>query len=154
MKKKTTLKLFVFSTVIMLFSFNHRLIQEEEIIPCQEITLKCLVLGREISGEHIIKNDIEYQNLINEKSNHSDCGNYQLSTIDFNQNTLIGYVSSIAGCNAPEIAHEILKTGNNYSINITINQMGLCERNNPVLFWCLIPKMVDSSSVIFKINKH
>lgn len=146
--------LLLIAVAITLFAFKDRLLDNEEIIPCEEIKLKCLVLGREISGEHIVKNDTEYQKLILERSPHSSCGNYQLPAIDFNQYTLIGYISSIAGCNFPELTHEIKKTNNNYFVNINITQIGLCERNNPITFWCLIPKINDSSLVEFEINKN
>lgn len=152
--KKINIYTLLVLTTLTLFAFKNRLLNSEEIIPCQEITLKCLVLGREISGEHIIKNNTEYQKLILERSPHSNCGNYQLPVIDFNQYTLIGYVSSVAGCDFPEVTHEIKKTNNNYSVHINITQIGLCERNNPIEFWCLIPKISDNSLVEFKINKN
>lgn len=121
-------------------------------INCEEIDIGCLILGRETTGEHIVKNNTEYQELIQFRSPHSNCDNYQLPVVDFNKYTLIGYISSIAGCDSPQISHEIRKQNNQYMINITIIQQGVCKRNNPVKVWCLIPKVDESSAIKFNVE--
>lgn len=144
---------------VMLFLTNSVLTQGqkdqlEEKISCEKIDIGCLILGRETRGEHIIKNDIEYQQLIQSRSTHSNCSDYQLPEIDFNKYTLIGYVSSIAGCDLPKISYEIIKQNNQYSINLTVIQHGMCERNNPIKTWCLIPRVEESSVIKFNIEKN
>lgn len=136
---------------IVLFAFKPIRNDNEEIISCEEINLGCMVLGRETQGEHVIKNNTEYQKLIQQKSPHSDCSNYQLPSIDFNDYTLIGYVSGIAGCDFPKVNHNVIKTNNNYLINIEIQQIGQCKRNNIIKIWCLIPKVEESASVKFNV---
>ncbi|PKP44945.1 MAG: hypothetical protein CVT95_09965 [Bacteroidetes bacterium HGW-Bacteroidetes-12] len=133
-----------------LFSFNNKK-QEENIIPCEEITLRCMLPGK-IGIEHIIRNNTDYQKLIQHKNPYSDCGNYQLPVIDFNNYTLIGYVGGVAGCDFPKVTHKVTKINNNYVVNVEIQQIGLCERNNSITIWCLIPKVEENASVKFNIT--
>ncbi len=131
--------------------------QENEIgekIPCEEIDLGCFILGREIAGEHVINSNLEYQELLQNLSPHGDCSNYELPIIDFNSYTLIGYISSIAGCGPPQVTHEITKHNNEYRINIHILQKGLCLSNNPIKLWCLIPKLDENASHKFYFEKN
>lgn len=124
----------------------------EEKIACEGIAIGCLILGRETGGEHIINTDEEYQELMQSRSPHSNCGDYNLPVIDFNQYTLIGYIYSIGGCKAPEISHEIRKQDNQYTIHITVIQHGMCFILNSIKMWCLIPKVQESSAIIFNIE--
>ncbi|MEN9445758.1 MAG: hypothetical protein RL728_270 [Bacteroidota bacterium] len=145
-------------SVVMFFFTTSILDQDKESsfverISCEKIDIGCLILGRETNGEHIIRNEFEYQKLLNERSDHSNCGNYELPAIDFNRYTLIGYISSIEGCDFPQISFEIIKQNNQYSINLTIIQKGLCKRNNPVKVWYLIPKIDESSTINFNIER-
>jgi hypothetical protein len=144
-------------SVIMLFFITSIFAKEKEAslverISCEKIDIGCLILGRETNGEHIIRNEFEYQKLLKEGSTHSNCDSYQLPSIDFNKYTLIGYISSIAGCDFPQISYEIIKQNNQYSINIIAIQQGVCKRNNSIKVWCLIPKVDESSSIKFNIE--
>lgn len=123
-----------------------------EKIPCKEIDLGCLILGREISGEHIIKNNTEYQELLEFLSPHVDCGNYQLPIIDFNSYTMVGYISSVSGCSSPQFSYKIVKYNSEYTININIVQHGFCKINNLIVLWCLIPKVNNNISSKFNIE--
>jgi len=138
---------------IFLSPFNAKGV-EKETIHYEEITLGCLILGRDIRGEHIINNNIDYQKLLIARNLYSpDCSAYELPAIDFTKNTLIGYVSSVGGCQLPEVTKQITKINNDYSVNINIVQQGLCKRNNPIVFWGLIPKIDDNATVQFTIVK-
>ncbi len=137
---------------IVLFAFKPIRNDNEETVPCKEITLRCMLPGK-IGVEHVIRNNTDYQKLIQYKNPYSDCDNYQLPAIDFNDYTLIGYVSGIAGCDFPKVNHNVIKTNNNYLINVEIQQIGQCKRNNPIKIWCLIPKVEESASVKFNVTK-
>lgn len=154
MKNITTISsiIVILLTISLLFSFKSKK-QEEEIIPCEEITLGCMILGRETQGEYVIKNNTDYQKLIQQKSPHSDCSNYQLPAIDFYDYTLIGYVSSVGGCDEPKVTHNVTKINNNYVVNVEIQQIGMCQRNNSIKTWCLIPKVQDNATVKFNVTK-
>lgn len=139
--------------VIVLFAFKPVPNDNEETIPCEEITLRCMLPGK-IGVEHVIRNNTDYQKLIQQKNPYSyDCDNYQLPAIDFYEYTLIGYVGGVAGCDFPKISHEVIKMNTNYVVNIDIQQIGQCKRNNPIEIWCLIPKVEDSASVKFNVTK-
>jgi hypothetical protein len=146
MMKKSILTLIIISIAIMLFSFNHRLIQEEEIIPCQEITIKC---AQGAHGNFVIKNQVEYDALLNVRSPHSDCGSYQLPPVDFDQYTLLGVDDGSAGCEFPKLEHKITKTDNVYSFNYTVKQQWICKVGFRFSIWCLIPKIDEKSIVEF-----
>lgn len=154
MKNITTITsiIVILLAISLLFSFKSKK-QEEEIIPCEEITLGCMILGRETQGEHLIKNNTDYQKLIQLKAPYSDCSNYQLPAIDFYDYTLIGYVGGVAGCGEPKVTHQVVKINNNYVVNLEIQQIGLCERNNSITIWCLIPKVEDNATVKFNVTK-
>ena len=46
-----------------------------------------------------------------------------------------------------------LLSSNDFIVNINIVQIGLCKRNNSIVFWGLIPKVDDSANVQFTIVK-
>lgn len=153
MKNITTISsiIVILLAISLLFSFKSKK-QEEEIIPCEEITLGCMILGRGTQGEHVIRNNTDYQKLIQQKSPHSDCSNYQLPAIDFYDYTLIGYVGGVAGCGEPKILHQVVKMNTNYVVNIEIQQIGFCKRMNSITIWCLIPKVGDNAAVKFNVT--
>ena len=153
MKNITTISsiIVILLAISLLFSFKSKK-QEEEIIPCEEITLRCMLPGK-IGVEHVVRNNTDYQKLIQHKNPYSDCSNYQLPAIDFYDYTLIGYVSSVGGCDEPKIMHKVIKINNNYVVNVEIQQIGLCKRNNSITIWCLIPKVEDNVTVKFNVTK-
>ena len=143
----------LFLLPVFLTSVNAGLV-ENEIIDYKEITLGCLILGRDIAGEHVINNNVDCQNLLLiARAPVPDCINHELPAIDFTKHTLISYISSIAGCQSPEVTKQITKINNNYRMNINIVQQGWCERLNHIVFWGLIPKVDDSANVQFTIVK-
>jgi len=124
-----------------------------ETIPCETPEpLGCIILGSKLEGEHVIRNNAEYQVLIEERSPHPNCVTYQLPPIDFTEHTLIGYISSIAGCDFPTVTHQINKLNENYEVNIQITRHGMCERNNPIQLWCLVPRIPAHAQVNFEIE--
>ena len=55
-----------------------------ETIPCETPEpIGCNILGSKLEGEHVIRNNAEYQVLIEERSPHPNCVTYQLPPIDF-----------------------------------------------------------------------
>jgi len=124
-----------------------------ETIPCETPEpIGCNILGSKLEGEHVIRNNAEYQVLIEERSPHPNCVTYQLPPIDFSEHTLIGYISSIAGCDFPTVTHQINKLNENYEVNIQITRHGMCERNNPIQLWCLVPRIPAHAQVNFEIE--
>ena len=143
----------LFLLPVFLTSVNAGLV-ENEIIDYKEITLGCLILGRDIAGEHVINNNVDCQNLLLiARAPVPDCINHELPAIDFTKHTLISYISSIAGCQSPEVTKQISSIGNDFIVNINIVQIGLCKRNNSIVFWGLIPKVDNSANVQFTIVK-
>jgi hypothetical protein len=121
-------------------------------IPCEEIKLKCTQTRH---GNFIVNSDIEFQDLLTIRSPHPDCDTYELPPIDFNSYTLLGVVTSTAGCSPPIINHFVTKqtNTNEYVLNVNSKQSGLCERNWGIKIWCLIPKVTDISKIKFNIVK-
>jgi len=124
-----------------------------ETIPCETPEpIGCNILGSKLEGEHVIRNNAEYQVLIEERSPHPNCVTYQLPPIDFTEHTLKSYISSIAGCDFPSVTHQNNKLNENYEVNIQITRHGMCERNNPIQLWCLIPRIPAHAQVNFEIE--
>ena len=146
MKKKTILNIFIITTAILFLSFNDNYGMEEEIIPCEEIEIKC---AQGAHGNFVIKNQAEYEALLNIRSSHPDCGNYQLPPIDFNQYTLLGVDAGAGGCEFPKLEHKIIKTDNVYTFNYTVREQWICKVGFRFSIWCLIPKMDEESIVKF-----
>lgn len=141
------MKNIMYISFLLLFVFFNSLNAkvEEEIINFKEITFDCLTLGRYSIGEHIVKNNIEYQKLF------FYCTKNQLPIIDFTKYTLIGYVSSVSGCQLPKVTKEINKINKTYQVDINIVKQGSCKKNNPIIFWGLIPKIDDNDDIQFTI---
>ncbi len=124
-----------------------------ETIPCETPeSMRCKILGSKLEGEHVIRNNAEYQVLIEERSPHPNCVTYQLPPIDFTEHTLIGYISSVGGCDFPTVTHQINKLNENYEVKIHLTQNGLCERNNSFDIWCLVPRIPTHAQVNFEIE--
>jgi len=124
-----------------------------ETIPCETPEpIGCNILGSKLEGEHVIRNNAEYQVLIEERSPHPNCVTYQLPPIDFTEHTLIGYISSVGGCDFPTVTHQINKLNENYEVKIHLTQNGLCERNNSFDIWCLVPRIPTQTRVNFEIE--
>lgn len=121
-----------------------------EIIPSEIIQLMCT---QSPEGEYIIRNNEEYQQLLNARSPHPDCGNYELPDIDFSKYILVGYVSSIAGCSSPEISLKVIREGKGYLSSIMIQKDGLCKLNNRFTLWYLLPKEGGDLNIDFKVIK-
>ena len=153
MKKVLKLSFVIYISTNLLFAQEQKTSQGEK-IPCKEISIGCLMLGRDLDGEHVIRNDTEYQKLLDFPSPHSNCGSYKLPPIDFTKYTLIGYISGIAECKLPKVVHQVSKKNNNYTINITIMQQGICKMNNSIKLWCLIPKINESSILDFQVKRE
>lgn len=139
--------------VITIVLTNSFFAQDNEDIICHEIDFGCLIMGREIIGEHVIKSNEEYQELLSSLVPISSCYNYILPDIDFNQYTLIGYISSESGCKPPIFSHSITKQNNQYFFNIDVNKQGRCKVNHTLKIWCLIPKIEETSVVTFNTQK-
>lgn len=153
MKKINTYTLLVLSAITLtLFAFKNRLLNNEEIIPCQEIIIMCAqgVHG----GNYVINNQTDYEALLTVRSPHPDCGRYQLPPIDFNQYTLLGVVGGVGGCKSPILEHSVIKNQNTYIFNYTVTQRGMCKIGFSFKIWCLIPKIGNSSTVEFNLIEH
>ena len=118
-------------------------------ITYEEIDIFCT---QSPNGEYIIKNNEEYYALLDSRSPHPDCENYVLPVIDFNQYTLLGYVTGVSGCNIPVISHEFVRDGDNFIFTLFIEVNGFCLRNNPVTIWCLVPRTGENSTIDFIEN--
>ena len=150
-KRLKPVYLIFFCTTLVRAQDNQTLLGET--IPCETPeSMRCKILGSKLEGEHVIRNNAEYQVLLEERSPHPNCVTYQLPPIDFTEHTLIGYISSIAGCDFPTVTHQINKLNENYEVNIQITRHGMCERNNPIQLWCLVPRIPAHAKVNFEIE--
>lgn len=119
----------------------------QEIIPCQEIKIMCSQVH---PSENVIRNNVEYQKLLNVRSPHPDCGSYTLPEIDFNQYTLLGIDLYLGGCKEPAFTHSLMKLPDgNYKFIVNIKEYGYCKMGFSQSIWCLIPKIDETVSVEF-----
>lgn len=154
MKKKINLIQVLFLCTMLVCAQEAQVFTGEK-IPCETPdSMRCKILGRKLEGEHVIRNNAEYQVLIEERSPHPNCVTYQLPPIDFTEHTLIGYISSVGGCGFPTVTHQINKLNGNYVVDITIitKQGCLLEIIGPIQFWCLVPRIPNHAQVNFEIE--
>ena len=152
-KRLKPVYLIFFCTTLVWAQENQTLLGET--IPCETPEpIGCNILGSKLEGEHVIRNNAEYQVLIEERSPHPNCVTYQLPPIDFTEHTLIGYISSIGGCGFPTVTHQINKLNENYVVDITIITKQGCLREiiGPIQFWCLVPRIPAHAQVNFEIE--
>ena len=126
--------------------------QVQQEVQMTQIELGCRVLGSTSNEEHIIRSDVEYQALFNNRSLHPDCMNYQTPKVDFQDHTLIGFVSSVAGCKQPTVSYRVMKERGDYLVEIDVIQQGLCKPKNIIDIWFLIPHVEADSQVRFDID--
>lgn len=151
MKNKFIIVFFSFFSVHLMAQTDANYVSGEK-IPCEEITIKCYQ-GRE--SKFVIRNEMEYQALLNERSPHPDCPSYQLPIIDFTTHTLLGIRTTATGCKEPTWEHNVYYDlqNNKYVFDLFITVYEECARGNPVKIWCLVPKIKDNDLVDFKISK-
>jgi hypothetical protein len=131
----------------LLFQF---LTQTESVtIEPEPVTIMCTQLRH---GEYVIRNNIEYQELLKVRSPHPDCGSYELPPFDFENNLLIGIKTSVAGCGYPEVKTEYILQKDTLFITSNIKQIGMCKRGNPINIWSKIPLSKKIEYVRFKKN--
>lgn len=149
--KNGFIKLFIIVIICSSMSSNNmKKIMSIQTIQCQEIEIKCT---QSKNGNYVIRNNQEYHDMVKNISTNPNCKSYTLPVIDFNQYTLLGIVTEVAGCQEPKNNHMITKEANeNYTFNLDIEQQGYCKINFSVSVWCLVPKINGSSNVEFKTN--
>lgn len=145
--------LLTFSFVYSLRGQETSIIDGNDTIRCQEIFIKCSQIE---VGNYIIRNKIEYSDLIKVKQSLPACSNYELPAIDFDTNTLIGIKTSVGGCGTPQVEHYVIKKNESgvYSLVLSIKENGGCENVFRLTLWCLIPKIEQNVKVDFRIVKR
>ncbi|UTW64808.1 hypothetical protein KFE94_08920 [bacterium SCSIO 12643] len=139
--------------ILILGLFNYSFVNtnsEQNPIECKSLDIGCLQIGGENSGELIIRTNEEYQRLLLRRSPHSDCGNYELPLIDFNNHILIGYIKGFKGCKEPIANHTISEVNGTIQFNVEVEELGACKRLNWVTIWCMVNKTEENPTVSFK----
>ena len=121
-------------------------------IAYEDIEIKC---AENLDADYIINNKDDYQNLLMERSQNSDCTSYTLPTIDFTKNTLLGMNAIVGGCSAKQGEHYITRNNANDTIvfNLDVSKKGLCKKAFNFRVWSLVPKVKDITKIKFKINR-
>jgi hypothetical protein len=143
------MKLLISAFLIIGFHFNSL---SQEIIETEEVEIGCLILGRGVSGEKIITNNSDYQSLLEHRSPHPNCVDYQLPIIDFEKHTLLSYVGGAGGCDTPEVSYEVERESEQINVNIQITEFGNCLPLHPVIIRVLIPRIESNSQVEFHVE--
>lgn len=121
-------------------------------IECKEIKIMCT---QSAHGEYVINNNHDYYKLLDQRSTHPDCTDYNLPQIDFEKYVLVGYISSIGGCSPPNLTKLIFSDDTKYYVNIYVKKNGFCKTSNSIEVWYLIPKMnMDVEFIIKNINNE
>jgi hypothetical protein len=149
------------SSIVLLTSFNnctdvilHNSISTDSAyVTFSEINIKCITSK---DNNFVVKNEQEYQKLLTDNlSDHPKCQSYKLPDVDFNLNTLVGAITSCAGCAEPDILKKVIKISaeKKYLIQIFITQKDICKINFTRKSWLLLPKIEEDYTVEFIINK-
>ncbi len=118
-----------------------------EVTDTMSINIECMD-GDKIAENYVIRNTNEYNKLLDIRWQYFDCPDYELPEIDFNDHTLIGFVTKTG---PSEIKRSVYRNDaeEKYFYNIDISITGIEEilivRNN----WLLIPRLEEKYSVIF-----
>ena len=102
--------------------------------------------------ELVIRNQTEYEKLLEIRSPHPDCRNYTLPPIDFKKYILIGIRRSSAG-DYLTFDKQIFYHDETFVINYQITQHGNVEILNHVRKYFLIKKIDSQDYVEFKYTK-
>lgn len=102
--------------------------------------------------ELVIRNKVEYEKLLENRSPHPDCKNYTLPPINFEKYILIGIRRSLAGLNLT-FEKQVFSKNNIFSINYQITQHGREKRLNHIREYFLIEKKDSKSLVEFNYTK-
>lgn len=120
---------------------------EPTIVTCIDIDIICI---QKLQSSYLIRNDKEYKELLNYRSSHPDCPNYELPYINFNTHTLLGYHTVVGGCSAPKVQKILIKNSTNYIFRVSIEQEGACKIAQSVSVWCLVPKINNNESISYE----
>jgi hypothetical protein len=143
------MRLLIITVLILGFQFKN---YSQEIVKTENIELGCLIIGRGVAGEKVITNNSDYQKLIENRSPHSDCVDYELPLIDFEKHSLLSYVGSVGGCQQPRVSYYVERELGILYFKISVVQKGNCFRLNSVVIFLLIPKLEKNQEVRFDVE--
>lgn len=115
-----------------------------------DTTIRCIMGYYET--EFIIRNQMEYEKLLQQRLPQSDCDNYELPPIDFDKYILIGIRRASAGIDV-NFDKQIYYNNQIFHVNYTITQYGNQERLNHIRKYYLIEKIGKNDKVVFNYTK-
>ncbi|MBI2665887.1 hypothetical protein HYX12_04665 [Candidatus Woesearchaeota archaeon] len=103
--------------------------------------------------EFIINSNEDYQKLSDYKSSSPKCEDFELSSIDFSQYTLLGKYAQGGGCSI-DFLKKVYKDDLNKKItySIKIVEEGSCEKMGANMNWILIPKVPSDYTFEFNVK--
>lgn len=132
-------------------SLNNIFDKSTTLIEAIDTTIMCVQGLHET--ELIIRSQIEYDKVLEVRSPHPDCKDYNLPPIDFNKYILIGIRRSAAG-NYVTSNKKITFQEGIFFITYHITQHGRVERLNHIREYFLIEKNGDQNQVEFIFTKR
>lgn len=104
-------------------------------------------------SEFLVNSEQEYQALLDYKSPSPRCEDFQLPSIDFSQNTLLGKYAQGGGCSI-DFIRKIYKDESNKKItfSIKVDEKGSCEKLGMSMNWVLIPKFSSDYNLEFEVK--
>ena len=102
--------------------------------------------------EIVIRNQLEYDKLLDNRSPHPDCQSYELPPIDFDKFILIGIARSSAG-EYIKFNKQLFYDNGSFIIDYKITQYGLAKKINDVAIFFIIEKKGIYDGVTFNYTK-
>ena len=124
-------------------------------VTSMETELECFrcTIGACYDCEFVITNKNSYLSLDSLKSDSEECTSVQLPEIEFNEKTLLGKCTSIAGC--AEVTYyrkvEKNKSTEKYIYTIEIDTSGRAHCYDRNMNWICVPKIPSNYSIEFKV---
>lgn len=116
-------------------------------------TLNCINTFDLRDKEFIITSNEIYHSLLQYKSTHPRCENFELPSIDFSQYRLLGKYAQGGGCSI-DFVRKVFRDDSNKKIiySIKVVEEGSCEKLGASVNWILIPKVPSDYSVEFQVK--
>ena len=124
-------------------------------ISVSKIPLECLKLrkGMAVEKTRVVNTPDSFKKYFLEDISLSSCADENLKSFTIEHHTLVAFYETIAGCSSPKEIVNVYNKVDTTFVEITLEQEGVCEKNNTVYSWYMFPKQ-ETSFIQFFVRKR